>query len=167
MVVRNSTVSGNTASYKHTGVGGGINNGGPLTITHSTFSGNAADGAGGGIYNGGTVEIGSSILKRGSIGSNLSSGSSGAVTSHGYNLSSDDGGGFLNGAGDQTNTDPLLGPLQDNGGPTFTHELLTGSPALDTGDPTFAPPPWHDQRGPGYDRVVNGRIDIGSLEVQP
>ena len=92
------------------------------------------------------------------------SGSTGAVTSHGYNLSSDNGGGFLNGPGDQINTNPLLGPLQDNGGPNFTHNLLTGSPALDTGDPNFTPPPSTDQRG--YARVYNGRIDIGSLEVQ-
>src|SRR5207248_557682 len=88
-------------------------------------------------------------------------------TSHGYNLSSDNGGGFLNAIGDQINTDPLLGPLQNNGGPTFTHGLLTGSPAINAGDPNFTPPPLYDQRGPGYDRVFNGRIDIGSLEVQP
>jgi len=55
----------------------------------------------------------------------------GTVTSYGYNVSSDDGGGYLNGPGDQINTDPLLGPLQDNGGPTFTHALLPGSPAID------------------------------------
>ncbi len=60
----------------------------------------------------------------------------------------------------------MLGPLQDNGGPTFTHALLPASPAIDTGDPNFTPPPFFDQRGPGFDRVVNGRIDIGSFEVQ-
>ena len=81
-------------------------------------------------------------------------------------MSSDDGGGFLTGAGDQINTDPLLGPLQDNGGPTFTHALLPGSPAIDAGDPNFTPPPDYDQRGPGFDRVVNGRIDVGSVEIQ-
>ena len=91
---------------------------------------------------------------------------SGTITSDGYNLSSDDGGGFLIGPGDQINTDPMLGPLQDNGGPTLTHALLPGSPAIDAGDPSFTPPPFYDQRGPGFDRVVNGRIDIGSFEVQ-
>jgi hypothetical protein len=60
----------------------------------------------------------------------------------------------------------MLGPLQDNGGPTFTHALLIGSPAINAGDPSFNPPPDYDQRGPGYPRVVNGRIDIGSFEVQ-
>jgi hypothetical protein len=90
----------------------------------------------------------------------------GTVTSYGYNVSSDDGGGYLNGTGDQINTNPLLGPLQNNGGPTFTHQLLPGSPAIDTGDPNFTPPPFYDQRGPGFPRVVNGRIDKGSFEVQ-
>jgi hypothetical protein len=61
----------------------------------------------------------------------------------------------------------MLGPLQNNGGPTFTHELLTGSPAIDAGDPSFTPPPNYDQRGPGFNRVVNGRIDIGAFEVPP
>jgi hypothetical protein len=48
----------------------------------------------------------------------------------------------------------------------MTHALLPGSPAIDAGDPSFAPPPFYDQRGPGFDRVVNGRIDIGSFEAQ-
>ena len=90
----------------------------------------------------------------------------GTVTSLGYNLASDNGGGVLTGPGDQINTDPMLGPLQDNGGPTFTHALLPGSPAINAGNPNFTPPPSFDQRGPGYPRVVNGRIDIGSFEVQ-
>ena len=44
---------------------------------------------------------------------------------------------FLVATGDQINTDPMLGPLQDNGGPTFTHELLPDSPAINGGDPNF------------------------------
>jgi hypothetical protein len=90
----------------------------------------------------------------------------GTVTSYGYNVSSDDGGGYLNGPGDQINTDPMLGPLQDNGGPTFTHALLPGSPAINAGDPNFVGPPDYDQRGHDYDRVRGGRIDVGSFEVQ-
>jgi len=101
----------------------------------------------------------------GSSGGNIYN-SAGTITSHGYNLSSDNGGGYLIGLGDQINTDPVLGPLQDNGGPTFTHALLAGSPAIDAGDPNFAPPPFYDQRGPGFVRVVNGRIDVGSFEIQ-
>lgn len=90
----------------------------------------------------------------------------GTVTSDGYNVSSDDGGGYLNSPGDQINTNPLLGPLQDNGGPTLTHALLPGSPAINAGDPNFVGPPDYDQRGPGYDRVRGGRIDVGAFEVQ-
>ena len=104
------------------------------------------------------------------IGIDLISGTivnTGTVTSLGYNVASDDGGGALTGPGDQINTDPMLGPLQDNGGPTFTHALLPGSPAIDAGDPSFTPPPSLDQRGCPFSRVFNSRIDIGSFEAQP
>jgi len=63
-------------------------------------------------------------------------------------------------------TDPLLGPLADHGGPTLTQAPLPGSPVLDRGDPNFSPPPGFDQRGPGYSRVVGGRLDLGAAEVQ-
>jgi hypothetical protein len=164
----NSTISGNSSD---TGTGGGIYNfNASLRITNSTITGNSA-GSGGGIYNDGSqgasvVEISNTILNAGASGENIFN-NSGTVTSDGYNLSSDDGGGYLTGPGDQINTDPLLGPLQNNGGPTFTHALLPGSPAIDAGDPNFVPPPSTDQRGCPFDRVFNGRIDIGSFETQP
>src|SRR5262249_37581050 len=66
--------------------------------------------------------------------------------------------------------DPLLGPLQDNGGPTFTHALLPGSPAIDAGNNVYATE-W-DQRGEGFPRIVgiidpdDPIIDIGAFEVQ-
>src|SRR5262249_6438269 len=107
----------------------------------------------------------STILKRGESGSNIVN-DSGTLTSGGYNLSNDDGSGYLIGPGDQINTDPLLGPLQNNGGPTFPHPLFPRRPAIGAGDAKFTPPPFFDQRGPGFDRVVNGRIDKGSFEVQ-
>jgi Right handed beta helix region len=171
VTVSNSTISGNSADY-----GGGILNAASVggysgvTVSNSTLSGNSATGNGGGIYNasaGGstTLELSNTILNTGSSGGNIFN-DAGTVTSHGYNLSSDNGGGYLTATGDQINTNPLLGPLQDNGGPTYTHALLLGSPAINAGDPTFTPPPFYDQRGPGFDRVVNGRIDIGSFEVQ-
>jgi len=109
------------------------------------------------------VTIRHTILNAGALGENLFN-AYGSVSSLGYNLSSDNGGGFLTATGDQINTDPMLGPLQDNGGSTFTHELLSGSPAINAGDPSFTPPPDYDQRGPGFPRVVNGRIDIGAFE---
>jgi hypothetical protein len=159
--VTNSTISTNSAVFG--GVGGGIYGGG--TIQHCTIAGNTADNFGGGIVVYGSIGIGNTILKTGTSGANIAI-ENGTVTSNGYNISNDNGGGFLTGPGDQINTEPILGPLQDNGGPTFTHALLPGSPAIDAGDPNFTPPPFSDQRGPGFDRVVNGRIDVGSFEVQ-
>ena len=172
LTINNSTLSSNTGQF----AGGGIFNesgGGSasLTVTNTTFSGNVTQLHGGGIANAQTgvnpavVDIGNTIFKSGASGQNIVN-QAGSVVSHGYNLSDDDGGGYLIGPGDQINTDPMLGPLQDNGGPTFTHALLPGSPAIDTGDPNFTPPPFFDQRGPGFDRVVNGRMDKGSFELQ-
>jgi hypothetical protein len=54
--------------------------------------------------------------------------------------------------------------LDDNGGPTLTHALLSGSPAIDAGNNAYATD-W-DQRGPGFPRIVNGIIDIGAFEYQ-
>lgn len=168
--ISNSTISGNSAVF-----GGGIYNVGgtlgsaALSVNNSTLSGNSATTKGGGIYNladfrgSAPVDIRDSILNAGAAGENIFN-NAGFITSYGYNLSSDDGGGYLIGPGDQINIDPMLGPLQDNGGPSFTHALLPGSPAIDTGDPSFTPPPFYDQRGLGYPRVVNGRVDKGSFE---
>ena len=160
LTITNSTISGNTVNSE----GGGVVNLGTAAITNSTLSNNSGSD-GGGIFTIGAVQIGDTVLNAGASGANIAN-NGGTVTSLGYNLSSDNAGGFLTGPGDQINTDPLLGPLQDNGGPTFTHQLLPGSPAIDSGDPNFSPPPFFDQRGPGFDRVVNGRIDKGSFEVQ-
>jgi Chlamydia polymorphic membrane protein (Chlamydia_PMP) repeat len=179
LTVTNSTFSGNWAGVPgEYGWGGGIYNYGfegsaTLTVTNSTFSGNSAGAAGGGIYNsGGTVTIGGTILKTGASGENLYN--AGTIISSGYNLSNDNGAGLLTAIGDQINTDPMLGPLQDNGGPTFTHAPLTGSPAIDAGKNFTAGTT--DQRGAGFVRTfddssianANGGdgTDIGAFEVQ-
>src|SRR5438093_8977597 len=166
LTISNSTLSGNSASF----VGGGVNdntaNGtASVTITNSTLSENSSANIS--MFKEGMLNIGNTVLNAAVSGVNLDIGKLATVTSHGYNLSSDDGGGFLTGPGDQINTNPLLGPLQNNGGPTLTHALLPGSPAIDAGDPNFTPPPFHDQRGPCFLRVFNGRIDVGSFETQP
>lgn len=140
------------------GYGGGIV--GEVTLTNSTLSGNYANLSAGGIDGSGAV--GNTILNYNS-GANIT----GTMKSLGYNLSSDDGGGNLTGPGDQINTDPMIGALQNNGGPTYTHALLPGSPAINTGNPNFIPLPIYDQRGSPFVRVFNGRIDIGAFEVQP
>lgn len=177
----NSTLSGNSNSYG----GGAIANEGQdggtasVQIVNSTLGGNSAP-LGSSIYNdaldGGsaTVEIGSTILNAGR-GGNTIFNFLGTVTSLGYNLSSDDGGGFLTTATDRINADPMLGPLQDNGGPTFTHAPVYGSPAIDQGK-NFGGL-LTDQRGAGFARTVDNPVvananggdstDIGAVELQP
>ena len=120
------------------------------------ISGNSATN-GGGIRNTGTANVVNTI-----IDNNTGGDCSGAVTSLGHNLDSDNTCG-LAGAGDISNTNPFLGPLQDNGGHTFTHALLAGSPAIDSGDDTAAPAT--DQRGVA--RPLGAASDIGAYEAEP
>jgi hypothetical protein len=86
--------------------------------------------------------------------------SSGTLTSLGHNLEDTNSCG-LNATGDLTNTNPLLGPLQDNGGNTLTHALLFGSPAIDAGDNNGCPRT--DQRG--WLRPFGRACDIGAFEL--
>jgi hypothetical protein len=136
LTVSNSTLANNSAGTDggaifSTGQSGGSAS---LAVIGCTFSSNSASTLGGGIFNNinSTLTIGDTILKTGASGANLVN-SSGTVTSRGYNLSSDNGGGLLAATGDQINTDPKLGPLKDNGGPTPTMALLSNSPAIDKG----------------------------------
>jgi hypothetical protein len=139
-----------------------------LTITNTTINESSADGNGNSIYNAGAAEfeIGSTILSLNQATPGVNIFNSGRATSLGYNLCDDDCAGILTRPGDQINTDPELFHLQDNGGPTFTCKPLPHSPAINAGDPNFTPPPFFDQRGPAFQRVSGGRIDIGSVEVQ-
>jgi len=170
MVVTNCTLSGNTALVSRGGGGGIVNDvGGTLAVTSSTISGNHGQSVGG-IANAGTTTIRNTIV---AVNDNGFFGPfhpdvDGVFNSQGHNLIGiGDGGGYADSdlVGTSGNPiEPKLGPLQDNGGPTFTMALLPGSPAIDAGDNADAPP--FDQRGPGFARIVNGRIDIGAFEVQ-
>jgi len=184
--VVNSTISGNTANTEGGGVynpvilaiinstfsdntsliAGAVFNTGTLVITNSTVTNNTSMFLAGGVVNLNNFQIGNTILNEGAASANIYNNSSGVVMSRGYNLSSDDAVGILTGPGDQIRTDPKLGPLQNNGGHTLTHALLPGSPAIDAGDPSFTAPPFFDQRGSGFLRIVNGHIDKGSFEAQ-
>jgi len=165
LTINNSTLTQNEA-YR----GGGISNdAGTLTISNSTVSGNSAD-QGGGIYNfSGTATLQNSIVAN----SKYNHGNCyGSMTSNGYNLSSDNTCNF-NGTGDLNNTDPKLGPLQNNGGPTQTEALLQGSPAIDAGNPNGCTDGnGHllktDQRGyPRPDKEDHGiGCDMGAFERQ-
>jgi len=100
---------------------------------------------------------------------------SGELTRSGFNLIGDGKGVTGLASTDIVGTtnqpiDPRLGQLQDNGGPTFTQALLTGSPAIDAGGPNTNGERF-DQRGSGFSRVIDGngdgrkRLDIGALEA--
>jgi hypothetical protein len=89
---------------------------------------------------------------------------SGVLTSQGHNLIGDSSGGSGYDKSDCLDVDPRLDRLKNNGGTTVTHALLPGSPAINAGDNTGARQ-W-DQRGPGFQRIVNGTIDIGAFEGQ-
>lgn len=168
--VNNSTISGNAADNN----GGGIYTYGNLSVTinHSTISSNVADndkdggGSGGGVYATNTVRLTHTILATNSGQSASATDCAATLTSNGYNLIQDTTGCTIIGdtTGNITGQAPLLGPLADNGGNTQTHGLLPGSVAIDAGDPTFTAPPDFDQRGPGFPRVVGGRVDIGAFE---
>lgn len=95
-------------------------------------------------------------------------GGTAANLSLGNNLSSD-GTGNLTGTGDLPNTNPQLGPLAFNGGPTRTCALPAGSPALDGGFDTTQSPfnLATDQRGAGFPRKTGAGVDIGAFEFTP
>jgi predicted outer membrane repeat protein len=173
LTINNSTFSGNRAPG---GVGGAINNGeafglkGTLSINNSTFSGNtAADGKGGGIFNPDGIPA---IIQSSILANNSGGDCHGTVTSNGYNLSSDSTCNF-NSAGDLNSTQPILGPLHNNGGPTATRAELQGSPTIDAGDPSgCTDSQGHllkaDQRGeprPGKYKHDH-RCDMGAYERQ-
>ena len=63
---------------------------------------------------------------------------------------------------DTLHAEPLLLPLANNGGPTRTHALSIGSPAVDAGNNVANLTT--DQRGAGFPRVLGGTADIGAFE---
>ena len=157
MTITNSTINGNSAGSS--GVGGGItNDGGTMAIEFSTISGNTASEGGGIRKVGMLVELSNSIVANNPSGGDCA----GNITSQGYNIDSDNS-CSLTAVGDLPNTNPLLGTLQNNGGPTETQALLTGSPAIDAGNPD-CPPPATDQRG--VTRPQGTQCDIGAFELQ-
>jgi len=109
-----------------------------VTLTNVTIADNVAPDGGGGIWNVSTVMTLKNTIVAGNDGGGVFGDDCGtavtAITSAGYNLDSDGSCGF-SATGDISNTDPLLGPLTDNGGPTLTHAITGASPAVDAGNP--------------------------------
>jgi len=184
----NSTISANGAY-----LGGGIvANHARIAFRHSTVTNNRAEplqgalGTVGGIA-GHRVTLDHTIVAGNHDASNRAPDLDSPVVSHnsiiGNNqsvnqtmlteapLGAPDANGNLVGGEVHGLIDPLLGPLANNGGPTLTHALLPGSPAINVGDPALqqgvAGLPEFDQRGAPFGRVVGGHIDIGAYESQP
>jgi hypothetical protein len=133
-----------------------------------SYGGPPGPATGGGFYNQGMLQTRDTILGGNTVtgpGTNSSPDLAGSLGSLGHNLLGNSQGGSGFDPSDLLNVNPLLGPLQNNGGPTQTMALLPGSPAIDAGDNTGAPM-W-DQRGPGFPRIIHGVIDIGAFEYRP
>lgn len=146
----NCTVSSNTAGSN----GGGMFVQSTTTLTNCTVAENSAENLGGGIYRNQTLSMSNTIVAYNAGGADVHNG----FTDLGYNIV-EDGGGIS----EETSMsgDPMLGPLADNGGPTMTHALLPGSPALVNGDCAGGEITF-DQRG--MPRPQCNFCDIGAFE---
>lgn len=171
MVLENSTLSGNRGQGT-----GGIDNQRVLTIRNSTITNNDGDMAAGGIQSDGVVQLSHTIVAGNTTTTALAMDCSpSGITSLGHNLVGVGTGCPNAGTGDRVISGALvstavLGPLQNNGGPTATHALQPGSPAIDAGD-AACPPLTVDQRG--APRPSDGNADglpvcdIGAVEAPP
>jgi hypothetical protein len=166
LTMTNSTVSGNTGSQSSAAGINGIGFG--STITNSTIVGNVGTG---GALGGIVWSLGSVTLRNTIVANNTQDGAdancAGVVISAGHNVDSGTTCPFT-ATGDRRSTNPLLGALKDNGGPTPTHLPLTGSPVVDAGDNAGCPTT--DQRG--IPRPLDGTggpvtCDVGAVEVLP
>ena len=147
-------ITGGQAVFVNVTIAANLANGGAGNATH-TGGGPPGPSQGGGLYaTNGVVTVINSI-----IADSLSGGDVwGVVTDGGYNICSDGTAGF-SAAGSLNSTNPLLGPLAENGGPTLTLSLLPGSPALEAIPSGFPPV---DQRG--VSRPQGPLADIGAFE---
>jgi hypothetical protein len=146
----NVTINGLTISNGRDSFGGGgiyISNSGTATLTNSTLNNNSAPASGGvaNLYR----ESGSATLKNTIVANPQSGGANchfiSAINSQGNNLEYPGTSCGFTQPTDKQNQDPLLGTLQNNGGPTQTHALGTNSPAIEAGTNTGCPAT--DQRG--------------------
>ncbi len=179
LTISDSTISGNSSHIGSYGTGAGIWNGNESTlkISNSTISGNAATEYAGGIgSHGPLVEItnstisGNSAKRDGGIFTYDSLHLKNTIIANNTNGDCNDHGGIITNMNNliedgscspMFSDDPNLGLIADNGGPTQTHALLPGSPAIDAGDNDACPAT--DQRG--VTRPFNGICDIGSYEM--
>ena len=184
ILIRNSQISGNTATF---GAGLYLSGIQKTDVNNTTISGNIASNSGGGIYFGnftvselnltnmtiaynkaisgantyngnGKINIVNSIISNPLVGENCY----GNINTLGSNISSDNSCSFDTSLYDMLMTDPLLFPLADNGGSTKTHALDQNSKAIDQGDNSFCSESFAlDQR---YYYRTDGFCDIGAFE---
>ena len=160
LTITNSTISGNSVSAGPNASlarGGGAVIDTPATLTNVTIVGNSATGT---MASSGNLAAPEAALRNTLIAGGVPTNCSFTVASAAGSLDTGTSCGL--GAGNRSGvSNPRLGPLAANGGPTFTHALLTGSPAIDTGARTGAPAT--DQRG--VKRPQRDGIDIGAYEL--
>lgn len=170
LTVTNSTISNNTAD-----IGGGVLSFSTLDFANSTVAFNTASEASG-LGGGGIVDFhdegyyGPSILNSTIVASNNGAGAYYDADFGSDGLTLDGANNLIIAASgttlpvDTLSDDPLLQPLADNGGPTKTHALGDGSPAINAGNNSKSLQ--FDQRGSPFERESDGRADIGAFEVQ-
>jgi outer membrane protein OmpA-like peptidoglycan-associated protein len=183
--IHNSTITDNTATVAGSGgvaISTGNNQPGAasVTIENSTIAGNSGvttanlqaktEGVAGQTA---TATVQSSILAEvqgGQLNCDMADPGT-SIISTGHNIDSTNDCGF-SGTGDQVSTDPVLGPLEDNGGPTLTRAPAVGGPAIDKGSNPQSLAT--DQRGfartfdiPGVTNGSGGATDVGAFEAEP
>ena len=182
--IKNTTITGNYANES----GGGIYNDGSnaiVNLNNATIAINTANydddilgtGTGGGVFNGPTagaaINLSNTLIMANlnGVATPVSDDCDGTLTSQGYNWIEDNGPGCITplGTGDQTGAGNTLGPLRNNGGPTETLALLSGSSAINAGNPAApdgTPPECEltDQRGATRPEIVASTCDIGAYE---
>ena len=166
-----STLSGNSMTISGGGVdngGGAIYSFGDSLISNLTIAGNHTNAPGGALLNRGQARFKDTIVAGNVATPAGNCAGTGTFVSAGFNLESANSCVF-NATGDLVNTDPLLGPVQNNGGPTPTQALPAGSPAVDAGDCTdlAGQPLTIDQRGVARPQPTGGKCDIGAYELAP
>jgi len=174
LTITSSTISGNFApgSGGFGGGGGGMSLTTAVAITSSTIAGNSAVFGGGAFLSNGGLNLRNTIIAQNTAaagpdvyGDGLSTGFNLIGTTSALTLDTQ-----FDNATSQLNVNPLLDTLKDNGGPTKTHALLSGSPAIDRGHSSGSNT---DQRGlarpvlsPLTMNPVGDGGDIGAYEVQ-
>jgi hypothetical protein len=169
----NSTLSENSMTITGAGTfngGGAILSFGSSQISNLTIAGNDTNMPGGAIRSDDRVQFKNTIVADNTATPAGNCAGTGTFVSAGFNLESANTCTF-NGAGDLVNTDPQLGPLQNNGSPTptptLTQALAAGSPAVDAGSCTdiIGTAETIDQRGVARPQPAGGRCDIGAYEL--